>query len=112
MIGFLYERTPVEVLVTTNMQCSHETGQTINCHMEDPIKDDKRIVPTLHGWTPVDNLFPPCTLEDSHILNMLANMTMHMKIHKNDAFKSGKLNIRSPNVYVYCSLINAHKIKI
>jgi hypothetical protein len=28
---------------------------------------------TIKHWT---------TLDDSHILNMLANMTMHMKIHK------------------------------
>ena len=39
-------------------------------------------------------------------------MTMHMKIHKNVAFKSGKLNICGTNANVYCSLFNAHKIKI
>ena len=39
-------------------------------------------------------------------------MTMHMKIHKNDAFKSGNVNIHGTNVNVWGSLINAHKIKI
>ena len=54
--------------------------------MEDLMKEDQTIVPTLHGWTPAGDLFPPCTLEDSHILNVLAIMTMHMKIHKKKSF--------------------------
>ena len=63
------------------------------------------------GETHVGDLFPPCTLEDSHILNILAIMTMHMKIHKK-TFKIGFMNIRGTNVNVYGSLIKAQKIKI
>ena len=39
-------------------------------------------------------------------------MTIHMIFHKNDAFIRGNLNIRGTIVNVWCSLINAHKIKI
>ena len=39
-------------------------------------------------------------------------MTMHMKYHIKDAFKSGNLNICGTNVNIHGYLFNAHKIKI
>jgi hypothetical protein len=80
--------------------------------MEEPMNEDQTIVPTLHGWTPVGDLFPPCTLEHSHILNILAIMTMHMNVSQKFAFKINFMNICGTNVNVYGSLIKAHKIKI